>query len=144
MKRCYVFDIDGTLADITHRLPLIKREPKDWDAFFDACHLDTPIVPMVMLARDLASRVPVIFASGRAERCREKTKDWLFPFKLFGALYMRKDGDHRPDYQVKCEMLGHMRADGWEPIMVFEDRSQVVQMWRENGIPCAQVADGNF
>lgn len=37
MKSVYVFDIDGTLADLTHRLHHIQKQPKDWDAFFDAC-----------------------------------------------------------------------------------------------------------
>jgi hypothetical protein len=35
-------------------------------------------------------------------------------------------------------------ADGYEPIMVFDDRNQVVKMWRERGIVCAQVAEGDF
>ena len=52
--------------------------------------------------------------------------------------------NHRPDHQVKGELLDRLRADGWEPIMAFDDRNQVVRMWREKGIPCAQVADGDF
>jgi len=45
---------------------------------------------------------------------------------------------------VKREMLDRIRADGYNPIMAFEDRSRVVKMWREAGIPCAQVAEGDF
>jgi hypothetical protein len=59
-------------------------------------------------------------------------------------LYMRRDGDHRPDDIVKREMLQQMRVDGWSPIMAFDDRNQVVEMWRANGVPCAQVASGDF
>lgn len=59
-------------------------------------------------------------------------------------VYMRKDGDHRPDNEVKSELLARIRADGHDPIMAFDDRDQVVKMWRAAGIPCAQVADGNF
>jgi len=33
----YIFDIDGTLADVSHRLHYITGETKDWDAFFAAC-----------------------------------------------------------------------------------------------------------
>ncbi len=57
---------------------------------------------------------------------------------------MRSEGDHRPDYKVKEELLGRILKDGFEPIMAFDDRDQVVKMWREAGVPCAQVADGNF
>jgi hypothetical protein len=143
--RCYVFDIDGTLADITHRLPLIQKEPKDWDAFFDACSKDKPIKHMITLVRILVDCSSIVFVSGRAERFRAKTEAWLMKHLSFSnPLYMRKDGDHRPDNEVKSELLDQLLADGYEPALVFDDRSVVVKMWRERGIPCAQIADGNF
>jgi hypothetical protein len=63
---------------------------------------------------------------------------------IYAALYMRADGDHRPDFQVKGELLDRLIGDDWNPLMAFDDRDQVVKMWRQRGIPCAQVADGNF
>jgi len=57
---------------------------------------------------------------------------------------MRADKDHRNDDILKIEMLDRIRGDGFEPVMVFEDRSRVVRAWRSAGIPCAQVADGDF
>jgi hypothetical protein len=41
-------DIDGTLADCTHRLHHIQKQPKDWDAFFagrGAGHVADPHTP---------------------------------------------------------------------------------------------------
>lgn len=35
-------------------------------------------------------------------------------------------------------------SHGYEPIMAFDDRDRVVKMWRDAGIPCAQVAPGDF
>jgi phosphoglycolate phosphatase-like HAD superfamily hydrolase len=149
--RCYLFDIDGTLADLSHRLPHIQKTPKDWDAFFDACEHDAPIPHMLGVANTLAVDRSVVFVSGRAERCRAATMAWLkkhLPLLEWEddarELYMRKDGDHRPDNEVKLELLEKIRADGYEPIMAFDDRDQVVKMWRGAGIPCAQVADGDF
>jgi hypothetical protein len=57
---------------------------------------------------------------------------------------MRRRGDKRADFIVKGELLDKIIADGWQPIMAFDDRNQVVQMWRARGIPCAQVAEGDF
>jgi len=51
---------------------------------------------------------------------------------------------HRPDNLVKGELLDAIRADGYEPVMAFDDRTVCVNFWRACGIPCAQVADGNF
>lgn len=142
---CYIFDIDGTIADLSHRLHHIQKMPKDWRAFFASCEDDEPIHHMCDLARLLALEVPVVFVSGRSDEIRDQTVDWLKEQRLWGGyLYMRKEGDHRPDNLVTAELLAELRADGWEPVMAFDDRDQVVNMWRENGIPCAQVAEGNF
>jgi phosphoglycolate phosphatase-like HAD superfamily hydrolase len=144
--RCYLFDIDGTIADATHRLHHIQKDPKDWPAFFDACVDDKPIQHIIDLARRLAFCEGVIFVSGRSDRVIEQTRSWLVRhgLSLWNGLYMRKDGDHRPDHIVKLELLQQIRADGFEPIMAFDDRSSVVQAWRDAGIPCAQVAPGDF
>ena len=153
MTDCYVFDIDGTIADLSHRLHHISEEfddhgmkrKKDWNAFFAEVHKDAPIPHIIELARALALSSRVIYVSGRSDECRNQTAHWLDLHKLpDGRLYMRKAGDHRPDNQVKLDLLKQLRADGFRPIMAFDDRNQVVHMWRSAGIPCAQVADGNF
>lgn len=144
MSNCYLFDIDGTLADLTHRLSHIQKEPKDWNAFFDACADDAPIGHIVELATMLSIHSRVVFVSGRSDRVRDVTMDWLRDRGLFGPLYMRRDGDHRPDDIVKGELLEEILGDGWKPVMAFDDRNQVVEMWRSRGVPCAQVAPGDF
>ena len=45
---------------------------------------------------------------------------------------------------MKEELLAQVKADGYEPILAFEDRERVVDMWRRNGIQCCQVAPGDF
>lgn len=156
---CYLFDLDGTLADLTHRLHHISGEfdaqgmtkPKNWDAFFAGCVDDKPIPHMWELLNDLYTvGVIIVYVSGRSDQVRAETEEWLdqhnFPLPGVGKnkLYMRTAGDHRPDHQVKGELLDRILADGYTPIMAFDDRQQVVDMWRKRGIPCAQVAEGNF
>ncbi len=46
-----VFDVDGVLADVRHRLRHVERRPKDWDAFFSAAVDDPPLAQGVALAR---------------------------------------------------------------------------------------------
>ncbi len=144
MPDCYVFDIDGTIADCSHRIHHIEK--KDWRAFFAACGADTPIPHIIGLAQDLASAGKrIIYVSGRSDECSAETARWLDEHKLpVGRTYMRKAGDHRPDNQVKLDLLKQLKADGYRPIMAFDDRDQVVHMWRSAGIPCAQVAEGDF
>lgn len=145
--RCYIFDIDGTLADCSHRLHHIQKTPKDWDAFFADCHLDTPHSHIIDLACHLRSAgfVRVVYVSGRSDQCRDSTQKWLDRNGLpAGPLYMRKAGDHRDDDVVKVEILAKLRRDGFDPIMAFDDRNRVVKAWRSAGVPCAQVAEGDF
>jgi hypothetical protein len=144
MTECYIFDLDGTLADCSHRLHFIQSEDKDWDAFFAACWNDAPIEHMVQVCHLLSRTTQIVYVSGRSDVCRSETLWWLERWALpEGPLYMRQAGDRRPDYQIKREILQEIRA-WYQPIMAFDDRTQVVEMWRANGVPCAQVAEGNF
>lgn len=149
MTPAIIWDIDGTLANGDHRIHLIRQEPKRWDEYFSLCDDDKPISHMIDILRSLERDFIPVFATGRPERTRTETTWWLvshgaatgrYPLRL----YMRADGDHRNDDELKIEMLAKIRADGFNPVMVFEDRARVVKAWRAAGMPCAQVAEGDF
>ncbi len=146
MAECFIFDIDGTLADCAHRIHHITGDKKEWAAFFTLCAADAPIPHVVRLAVTLFDAdQQIVYVSGRSDECRAQTLTWLAQFGLPEApLYMRKAGDHRNDDIVKSELMDALLADGLKPIMVFEDRARVVKMWRARGVPCAQVAEGDF
>ena len=146
-----IFDLDGTLADLTHRLHFIATKPKNWPAFFAAAGKDSCIEPIAMVARFFAITNRVVICSGRPDDNREATEAWLTRHVWGGngfirhkALYMRKAGDYRADDIVKSELLDQILADGFKPELVFEDRDRVVAMWRARGIRCCQVAEGAF
>lgn len=149
-----IFDIDGTLADISHRLHFIKGEKKNWPAFYAACALDKPIYEMCRTAALFCGRpgITVGFITGRegSDRVRADTEDWLDEYVGRHAnprlsLYMRPKGDYRPDHVIKGEIADYMRDElDFVPDIVFEDRQQVVDMWRARGIRCCQVAPGDF
>jgi hypothetical protein len=143
--KCFLIDIDGTVANGDHRLHHIQKEPKAWDDYFLACGSDAPIDHMHAVVTALSETFQIVYVSGRSDMVRQQTIDWLdshgFPCD---ALYMRKQGDHKNDDALKIELLAQVRADGYEPIMAFDDRNRVVKAWRDAGIPCAQVAEGDF
>ena len=143
-----ICDIDGTLLDITARIPWIKKaSPPNWKRFREEWWSDTPIESIVTIIQTLGehSEHNVIIASGRPEKARPQTELQLHRlFINYNALFMRATGDFRPDYIVKEEILARIKANGYEPKLAFDDRQQVVDMWRRNGIRCAQVDVGNF
>lgn len=147
--KCFIFDVDGTLADCAHRLHHIQSEPKNWDAFYAGCVDDAPIDHVMRVLRALVdSGEHCVFVSGRSQSTLANTHAWVASKSNRAwapqQFYFRADGDHRDDVVVKKELLARLRGDGWEPIMVFEDRQSCVNMWRAEGIPCAQVAKGDF
>jgi len=145
-RLCYIFDIDGTIADNKHRTHHLEKSPKDWDAYHAGVSLDVTFPHIETLAFRLSEHSPIIYCTGRHEGQRQITEEWLLINTLtkHAGLYMRKEGDHRPDHIIKLELLEQIRADGYEPVMAFDDRNSVVKMWRDAGIPCAQVAEGDF
>lgn len=134
-----VFDIDGTLANIEHRLDYVRSKPKNWAAFDAGIPNDKVNYPVAEMfwALDATDQHTIILASGRNERSRKATVDWLRKNSLgnYAQLYMRKEDDFRSDDIVKQEILDQIIVDwGRKPDMVFDDRHRVVRMWRDNGI----------
>ena len=144
-----VCDLDGTLCDISHRTHWVQVPSgvrKNWDAFFSEVPNDTPNRPVLDLLYIVSEYSHIIFCSGRPERCRSDTMQWLekyyFPEGAY-ELYMRQDGDFRRDDVVKQEILDKY-IDKERVKFVLDDRDQVVDMWRRNGLTCLQVAEGDF
>ena len=144
----YLFDIDGTLSNLEHRLHYIQQEPADWNSFYQAAGADSAIFEVITVARALGDSGHLILApTGRSETIRGITAEWLRKYRVpVHRLYMRKDGDHRDDSVVKAEMLAQIIADFPNHKIggVFEDRQSVVDMWRGKGLKVFQVAEGKF
>lgn len=142
--RAAIVDIDGTLADCRHRLHhVLPGRKRDWDAFFGEMDDDELIWPVGEVVRHLAIESRIVLCSGRPENYRAVTEAWLDRNGVQrDALYMRPAGDTRPDHVVKAQILDGIKADGYEPFVVIDDRQSVVDMWRENGLVCLQAAPG--
>jgi FMN phosphatase YigB (HAD superfamily) len=142
-----LFDLDGTIANIDHRRVYLQKDVPDWKSFNDELHNDTPNEPIVELYKALweTKRFDIIIVTGRMEGARKITEEWLkhngIPFKL---LIMRLDKDFRPDHEIKKEILTKLRAENRNIIFSVDDRQQVVNMWRSNGVTCLQCDEGDF
>ena len=150
MKKIAVIDIDGTIANIHHRLHYIQGEEKDWDNFFASCTDDEPIKNMICLVQNLSEHYRIVFCTGRSAVIAFETRKWLdrnFSFDLKYDLLMRRIGDKRKDTEVKVDELRHYldlnNAHGGVAF-ILEDRTQMVKRWRELGYRCLQVDDGDF
>ncbi len=147
MKSAVIVDIDGTLADVEHRRHFVSGDKKDFDAFYEAMGEDTPVTPVIQLVRMYRrDGYSILLCTGRPERYRGVTEKWLISAGVnFDWLHMRpKDQEYTPDHQIKLAMLERLRTDGYDPQVAIDDRDQVVQMWREEGLVALQCAEGEF
>lgn len=132
-----IVDVDGTLAEMQN------RGPYEWDKVGD----DTPNIPVVAAVQAMRARgVHVIVMSGRDGSCFDATRAWLDQHVGEGLpLHMRAEGDDRTDAIVKHEMFQAHVENQYHVECVFDDRDQVVHLWRRQlGLKTFQVADGDF
>lgn len=132
---CVIVDVDGTLAEMN------GRSPYAWDQV----HTDLPRPMVVNVVRMLSGDHTIVVLSGRDGSCADATEAWLTEHGVpFDAIHTRAAGDSRPDWEIKRELLDAHVTPHFDPVLVIDDRQQVVDLWRELGIECWQVAPGRF
>jgi hypothetical protein len=138
-KSFVIVDIDGTIADVRHRLHHIHGNGrKDWKAFFEAMDRDKPIPNMLDYVRQLSEKHTILIVTGRPDNYRDRTERWLRKHKVpYEKLYMRRTGDHRPDYEAKTAVLEEVSPK--RIVMAIDDRPPVCEMWEAHGIKCMHV-----
>lgn len=141
-----ICDLDGTLALIDHRRHFVVGKHKNYDKFHAACDQDIVNVPIQTILQELNELGYVLYiTSGRMETVRDKTEAWLKENGIqYEMLLMRKEGDYTPDHELKRQWLHTLLPKKETILLVFDDRDRVVQMWRDEGLTCVQVAPGNF
>jgi len=146
-RKCVIFDIDGTIADIDHRLHLKKHK----EDFYSKAYADEPIVGVIAVLKMFLSNpdYTVIFLTSRPEWTRLTTVSWLHKhinllnFSPY-TLMMRPQGVDKKDYEVKQDIYMSQIKDLYDVELIIEDRQQVVTMWRGLGLTCLQTCEGNY
>lgn len=135
-KPCaYIFDIDGTLAHMGNRSPF------DWDKVGE--DEVNPIIRDILLSLKRENNKIIIF-TGRDGVCEKETKEWLAKHHItYDYFDIRPEGNTEKDSIVKTRMFEKIKDD-YNIRGVFDDRNQVVSMWRSLGLTCLQVAEGDF
>jgi hypothetical protein len=135
-----VFDIDGVVADVRHRLRHLDKRPKDWARFFAAAERDGILAEGVELALQQSAEHVLVWLTGRPEHLRPVTDAWLrragLPAEL---LFMRPANDRRPAKDFKAGMLARLARES-SIALVVDDDPEVVAKLRRLGHP-VQLAD---
>lgn len=148
MQDAVIFDRDGTLASVAHCAPSDKSA-SSWRNYNAALRFDAPVPIVAGLLRSVRPGITRIMTSGRAEgdwpgdrHRRFAMQDWLHKHDLpIDLLLMREGGDQRRDSIVKEEIYHRDIEPFFRVLFVVDDRPQVVQTWRDLGLPVLQVTD---
>lgn len=146
MKPVAIFDIDGTIADLNHRLHLVTSDrPKaERDKFHVLCIEDAEIFAITSMLHALRKDGWEIWLfTARPEMSRAATMQWLQKAGIeYEVLEMRADDDHRCDVDAKRDMAA--KHDMSRVRFVVEDRQRCVDLWRSMGLICLQCDPGDY
>ncbi len=134
-------DIDGVLADATHRQYLLDYH--DWDSFFMAVGDDTVLEPQAALLELVSADHVVSLVTSRPYWVADLTIGWLQRCGLrWDLLIMRSNGDYRRAPQVKTNAVEQLRTSGFEPVLAFDDDERNVAAYERAGVPCVYIHSG--
>ena len=117
-----VFDIDGVVADVRHRVHHVEQYPQDWGSFFDAAAADPPSAEGVEWALKATADHELVWLTGRPEWLRPVTSRWLAAQGLpVERLIMRGNRDYRPARDYKVAELRKLAATAEIAVFVDDD-----------------------
>ena len=138
-KKIVICDIDGTIANNDHRQHFLEGK-KDWEGFFSELHKDKPIFEIIDKVNSLENEgYKIYFLTGRPEKYRIQTKDWLKKYFSFNLkLIMRGDRDKRNKEQVKKELFfSNFKPE--EVLCCFENDEGLIKMWKKINLKVINV-----
>lgn len=137
--RAFMYDLDGTVYHMND-----KRGPYDHNVDVDDPDREIQNIVFALWSHGLTA----IAMSGRKTATRETTIKCLERDAVpFNRLFMRADGDDRPDNIIKAELFDTHVRDNFDVQFVIDDRAQVVRMWKQMGLKVLNVSgidDGEF
>ena len=129
MSKVILCDIDGTVANNDHRQHLLKNF-NNWNKFFLAMSKDDPYPKAVKLLENFSKDYEIIFLTGRPERYRKETTEWLkknINLKTF-ELIMRENEDFTDKVQAKKKMFRN-KLSSKKIKLIIENDEELINLW---------------
>jgi len=147
-RPAWIFDVDGTLADVDPILHWIVNQDRTTDDFkrnFEKFHSEsvncTPHKEVVDMLLNMSQNFDILVVTARQEKWRALTSYWLAINKIpHTALFMRQDKDFRKDYDVKKDILEHINVY-WDVKHAVDDNPNIIWLWQQNGIETTKIGN---
>ena len=134
MANIILCDIDGTVADNSHRQHFLEGK-KDWDGFFDALDLDKPIYEIINKMNDEHNQGrEIIFLTGRPERYRDPTENWLKQYFNFPLRVVMRPNDNKKNKLLTKKEMFEQNFNIDEIFYVIDNDEDLLNMWKKMGM----------
>jgi FMN phosphatase YigB (HAD superfamily) len=138
LPQAVIFDVDGTLADVSGIRHYVQSDPKNrnFEKFHAAASLVPPHPEVVELAASMrAAGFAILVVTSRKERWRWNTTLWLRKWEVeHDGLHMRADDDGRRDVDVKRDILWRLQQR-YRIVLAVDDNPSVIALWNAEHIP---------
>ena len=136
-------DIDGVLADATHRQHLLKSRWRDWDGFFEAAGGDGLLAQQAVLLETVADDHVIALVTARPAWIADITIDWLVEHDVrWDLLVMRSNSDFGASAKMKTAAVRNLRTRGLTPVLALDDDARNVAAYAKLGVPCVYIHSG--
>lgn len=147
-KNAIICDMDGTLVDVSsirhYVIQALNPDGSYTKKNFDDFHKASLFCPAIWTTVDQVQdfwywKYDVLIVTARGEQYQKTTKDWLYKYAIpYTKLFMRPEGDYRPDYEVKKDILAEIQKQ-WNVTHAIDDNPAILKLWAENGIKYTKV-----
>lgn len=139
-RNLYLFDLDGTIRNIDHRLHYLQREEIDWREFEEQCVYDLPIPSTINLMRRLVHGGGTVWIwTGCSDHVQKQTEVWLHRYDApYSQLIMKpQDSTDSAAHWKKFWLDSVIPRD--RLVTCFDDDSRITLMLREQGVDVFQL-----
>lgn len=135
-RKVVMVDMDGTMTHSSWRNHLSPNHGGSWDAFHAECGKDKP-TEVVRLVNALSKFFDVVVSTARPIGVLQQTSDWIGDHSEFTPLKIMMRNLDQMDLkspELKKLHLESLRVQGYDVIIMIDDRKDVCEMFEEIGV----------
>ena len=134
-KLLVIFDMDGTLVDVTKIRHFVEGKKKNFDIFHNESINCPPIEKVLILNKNLKkiADIYIVIFTGREEKYRDLSEKWLTINNVYyDRLLMRQNNDFRSNVVIKKELYETFSSK-FSPYLAIDDTPDLRKLWIEVG-----------